>query len=348
MQQPLPAQEFPFYSDCLAPEMLKSSRSGNTYFTRDNTRPLPRELSSLPSTQAASSFGTNSGPSTALDDNQPSNKISTEASQCRLSCPRKSSPKDRMRWPCTICEQTFSGRREWMRHEQNQHFPPNLWICQPDIILLNKKLYCIVCSTKNPECSHVAKHEAYACAKRDTSVRRFTSREKFIKHLSTHELSSDCLQIEEWEQPRPKQIWGCGFCIKVFDDIDERLFHIEKHYKRGHLKANWNHSRVVLGLLTLPFIANDWILLLNLELNVECYGQEWPEMSWSKEEAIDLQQRLTTGQESGAELAKRAFEASDVGKELYQRHKSNQQVGFAFPSLPAEPANPTEYTSILR
>ncbi|MCJ1262688.1 hypothetical protein MMC22_002558 [Lobaria immixta] len=162
-------------------------------------------------------------------------------------------------------------------------------------------------------------------SRKDLSARRFASREKFIKHLRSHELPSDCRQLEEWKRQLPEKVWGCGFCVKVFDDVEERLFHISRHFEKGMSRADWDPSRVVLSLLTLPYIANEWILRLNVELGVEYYGQAWPEISWSKEDAMALQRRVTSSQENGADLAESAFNTSIVGREFLRR---KQQLGF--------------------
>ena len=94
-------------------------------------------------------------------------------------------------------------------------------------------------------------------------------------------------------------------------------------------RADWNASREVLSLLTLPYIANEWVWRLNLEF----IDQAWPEISWTKEDAMDLQQRVTggqEGQESAADLAESAFNASIIGREL---QRTTQRLGIGFPIL---------------
>lgn len=237
----------------------------------------------------------------------------------------RSHSKDKVKWSCTVCEHdTFRGKPEWIRHERNQHFPRHIYYCQPDIIVKNTELYCVACKIKNPGCSHIAKRDAHACALKNLSARRFASKERFIKHIRSHELPSDCRQLEEWKRLLPEQVWGCGFCVKVFDNVDERLFHISRHFERGMTRADWDPSRVVLSLLTLPYIANEWVLRLHVELGVEYYDQAWPEIAWSKEDAMVLQRRVTSGQESGTDLAESAFSKSIVGREIQRR----KQLGF--------------------
>lgn len=185
------------------------------------------------------------------------------------------------------------------------------------------------CKIENPGCNHIAECDARACALKELSARRFASKEKFSKHLRSHELHNDCRQLDEWKRLLPERVWGCGFCVRVFDDVEERLFHISRHFERGLTRADWDASRVVLSLLTLPYIANDWVWRLNLEF----IDQAWPEISWTKEDAMDLQRRVTSGQEgqeNAADLAESAFQASIVGGEL-QRRKQRLEIGF--PSL---------------
>lgn len=89
-------------------------------------------------------------------------------------------------------------------------------------------------------------------------------------------------------------------------------------------RADWDPSRVLLSLLTLPYIANEWVLRLNIELGV---GQAWPEVTWSKEDAMALQRRVSSSQEDGADLADSAFKASKVGRDFQQR-KQQLELGF--------------------
>ena len=254
----------------------------------------------------------------------------------------RSHSKDRVKWSCTLCEHdTFRGKQEWIRHERNQHFPRHVYYCQPDIIVRNNELYCMECKIENPGCNHIAKCNAHACARKEFPARRFASKEKFLKHLRSHELYNDCRQLDEWKRLLPERAWGCGFCVRVFDDVEERLFHISKHFERGMTRADWDASRVVLSLLTLPYIANDWVWRLNLELGID---QAWPQISWTKEDAMDLQQRVGSGQESAADLAESAFHASIVGGELQRR---KQRLEISFPSLgPDDPDSSAGYLPV--
>ena len=102
---------------------------------------------------------------------------------------------------------------------------------------------------------------------------------------------------------------------------------MSRHFEKGMTRADWDASRVVLSLLTLPYIANAWVWRLNFELGID---PPWPEISWTKEDAMALQRRVTSGQESAADLAESAFHASIVGRELQLR---KQRLEIDFPSL---------------
>lgn len=248
--------------------------------------------------QAARPVDAKQNISVTLTDDRRSNSMSVEAPPVHATSQGRSHSKDRVQWSCTLCEHdTFRGKQEWIRHERNQHFPRHVYYCHPDIEVRNKELYCVACKIANPGCTHIAKRDAHVCALKDLSARLFFSKEKFIKHLRSHDLPSDCRQLDEWRRPLPEQVWGCGFCVKVFDNVEERLFHISRHFERGKTRADWDPSRVLLSLLTLPCVANEWVLRVNVELRVEYYGQTWPELSWSKEDATALQRRVTSGRE---------------------------------------------------
>ncbi|MCJ1462924.1 hypothetical protein MMC07_001528 [Pseudocyphellaria aurata] len=269
--------------------------------------------------------------SVTLTDDGGSNSMNVEALQVHPTSQGRSHENDRIQWSCTLCEHdNFRGKQEWIRHERNQHFPRHVYYCHPDIEVRNKELYCMACKVLNPGCTHIARRDAHVCAWKNLSARLFVSKEKFIKHLRSHDLHSECRQLDEWKRPLPEQVWGCGFCVKVFDDVEERLFHMTRHFERGKTRADWDPSRVLLSLLTLPYIANEWVLRVNVELRVEHYGHVWPELSWSKEDAVALQRRVTSGQENGADLAESAFNMSLIGREIQRR---KQQFAFGFKSL---------------
>lgn len=293
-----------------------------------HTRQLATNFPPDPRSQSVRPGDARYKPPGTLNDGGRSSITSIEAPSAHVTSQIRSHSKDRVKWSCTLCEHdTFRGKQEWIRHERNQHFPRHVYYCQPDIIVRNNELYCMECKIENPGCNHIAKCDAHACALKDFPARRFASKEKFIKHLRSHELHNDCRQLDEWKRLLPEQVWGCGFCVRVFDDVEERLFHISRHFERGMTRADWDASRVVLSLLTLPYIANAWVWRLNLELSSD---QAWPEISWTKENAMALQRRVSSGQESGTELAESAFHTSIVGGEL-QRRKQRLEIGF--PSL---------------
>ena len=319
----VPAPVFNRPSDNFGPVSSSSFGLDSSPFMQNGMEPFSGGSWSHSPTQRASPLNTTSSLPSVLNYDALPNEIGTEAPQHCMTYQSKLSEGNKMRWPCTSCDRTVSGKRGWKRHVKNQHFPDHKWTCQPDIVLVNKELFCRSCNKMNPDCGHVARIGAHACAKKVVSGRQFTSKDKFEEHLiNQHGLSGNCLQtkLEAWKHPQPRRIWGCGYCIKGFDDIEDYLPHVERHYEGGSRKVDWDQSLVVQGLLTLPFIRKDW---LDVERNFESQGQQWPEMSWSKEDAIDLQRLLTTSEKSGAELANRAFELSYFGKGLlpYQNGK---------------------------
>ena len=327
----------PYQAQALMNPFLAASSSYETDMIHAVTGHPKQSATSFPSdlrTQSARAGEAKFAPSVTQNDGPRSTNTNINATQARIASQLQSHSKDKVQWSCTVCQHdTFRGKQEWIRHERNQHFPRYVYYCQPDIIVRNKELYCVTCNLEHPGCNHIAKCDARACALKNLSARQFASKERFIKHLRSHELPSDCQQLDEWKRLLPEKAWGCGFCVKVFDDVEERLFHVSRHFERGMTRADWDPSRVLLSLLTLPYIAKEWVLRLNVELGVEYYGQVWPEISWSKEDAMVLQKQVTSGQESGADLAESAFNASIIGQELQQRKQRSQQLDFGFTSL---------------
>lgn len=62
-----------------------------------------------------------------------------------------------------------------------------------------------------------------------------------------------------------RSAWGCGFCGAVMMARSEYLDHVGNHFDEGMGKSDWQHTRVIEGLLQQPRIAPAWMALVAKE-----------------------------------------------------------------------------------
>ncbi|OJD27004.1 hypothetical protein ACJ73_01601 [Blastomyces percursus] len=135
-----------------------------------------------------------------------------------------------IRYACTKCFEQFDEKKEWMRHENTQHFQLQAWRCsQPSTIPP---------STISPSMAHLTTE----CSQ------LFYEKKGFKEHLSTlHE----CEETEAVAAASvigrngQRQTW-CGFCRTLVllhkegqEAWEERFDHIEKYYQSGQVIDNW-------------------------------------------------------------------------------------------------------------
>ncbi|KAK7219224.1 hypothetical protein V2G26_007227 [Clonostachys chloroleuca] len=141
---------------------------------------------------------------------------------------RKHSKRHEKPYRCTVyqCEKTFGSKDDWKRHENQQHTPPEIWVCE--------KAYRMV----------------------------FGSRDQFKLHLEDlhHEMSppSSEAKLEHNKQNihSASSFW-CGFCrclvpigSDTSDPQDVRFDHIDDHFmgRRDQPKRNisqWLHMEIL-------------------------------------------------------------------------------------------------------
>ncbi|KAI0474848.1 hypothetical protein F4859DRAFT_80937 [Xylaria cf. heliscus] len=189
---------------------------------------------------------------------------------------KKSSAEERLGlYPCTFCDKAFQSKGTWVRHEASFHEPQKEWICPA-----------ICCN------------------------RRFSTGNKFRRHHKedhgckgcTHDKDLSCIV-----GPSAKSAWGCGFCIAFLESWESRLKHLETHFHEGFKKAEWDHSKIIQGLLLRPSVNDAWKSLMS-----EKHGpleHEWPSSEWSRHSFGQLLTalRYDMGQEDAIEAARLAY-----------------------------------------
>jgi hypothetical protein len=129
------------------------------------------------------------------------------------------------RYFCTACNKGFARKYDWKVHEQRYHEQQFQYPC-PDC---NQILYAE---------THFRSHhrDAHGC-QQCTHAKEVT---------------------KEVDPRRRRTAWGCGFCAALLEDWEKRCDHISTHYDEGMKREQWDHSKVILGLLRQEGIDASW------------------------------------------------------------------------------------------
>lgn len=248
---------------------------------------------------------------------------------------------------CTGCSRTFKSMQTWSRHEKEDHedisFP-----CMPNgaIDVTARGRTCALCGQEPTE-EHLRSHNIERC----TQVRHVFKRSDQLKqHLETHGLKrrsrqSDLL-VNKWQCVPDKRAWACGFCKSLFASLVDFHKHVAaQHYERGESR-DWDHTKVILGLLSQPHIAGPWERLLAFRFRVQSLS-----CKWSKSKSGCLQTRLELGQEPGEVLAEAALECGIYDRDLLHEVFRIQEpftpdlFGIAAPMVSGPPVPPKPLSS---
>lgn len=173
---------------------------------------------------------------------------------------------------CTFCDKGFGRKGDWKSHEMEFH----------------------------------ERQDEYACT---ACEGKFYLKHRFIRHHLSRHGCVDCPHVETCRRILPKKrAWGCGFCGQYLPTLANRFEHVAEHYEAGMEKSEWNHSLVILGLLSQPDVVGPWSLMLG-----ETGVSDWSTCSWSKETTNRLQIDLELeGLKTGKMLAMEAYKAMEV------------------------------------
>lgn len=118
--------------------------------------------------------------------------------------------------------------------------------------------------------------------------------------------------MTKWQRVPEKRAWACGFCRGLSFSLTEFHKHIAvQHYECGE-QREWDHTKVILGLLSQPHVADPWERLLATRFQLHAFLS----CKWKKSKTRELQLRLELGREPGDVLALAA-----LGCAIYD-HKS--------------------------
>ena len=193
----------------------------------------------------------------------------------------------------------------WKRHEKEHEI---VYVCMPDGPVENNGSgpCCALCGVYNPSPAHLDDHQASTCTEGAKVTR--TRKSNLAKHLiSSHGISDDDAieRAQRWRIKKDKKAFACGFCIKFFSNLQDRLNHIDhEHWSHGENMKSWSLTTLIKGLLLQPGVSDAWQSLLATS------EPSLPESSftWELPTAEGLQLRLELCDEAPQQLASAAFE----------------------------------------
>jgi hypothetical protein len=133
------------------------------------------------------------------------------------------------RYCCTFCDAVFDSKTEWKLHEIEFHDRPERYVCGR-------------CPARFPRPALLAQH-----------IR------------GHHGLEPSASTRESVHYFPIRSAWGCGFCAAFLSSLNDYLEHVGRHYDEGKAKSDWQHTRVIEGLLSQPGIEAAWTALVSKE-----------------------------------------------------------------------------------
>lgn len=201
------------------------------------------------------------------------------------------------RYYCTFCDESFDSKTEWIRHELEVHDRRERYLCA-------------ICSATFVQASLLAGH---------------CEREHDLKPMA------DMTEAAQYSSRR--SAWGCGFCAAFIPSRDSYLEHVGRHYDEGKQKGEWQHTRVIEGLLHQPIVEAAWSALITREEHVRgtklrfVWDPSTTGRSPDTEGRHSLQDMLeffATETTKPQEAAERAYKSAQVRLERNVSHLVNQ------------------------
>jgi hypothetical protein len=238
--------------------LLSTASSRTSYYEFPNTDPAQHDSSMHSSTSDQQSTQQASYIKAPLDADafQPTTglwkRLPDLPTRSAFGQSRKALPKQKHF--CTFCPKECGRKADWIRHEEEFHEPQEKYIC--------------------------------------TDCRReFALRDRFVRHHTRDHGCSGCVHADACRIAlEPKKAYGCGFCGQCLTSWSARMQHLAEHQGSGKKRDDWDHSRIILGLLCQDELRIVWCSLL-----AKHHEKPWPRFVWNYSSTIDLQRRLESG-----------------------------------------------------
>lgn len=158
---------------------------------------------------------------------------------------------------CTFCQNAFTAKYEWKRHEESVHMPQKTWICCHQEA--PAPTWCPFCRELLPTEEHLAKHRYQECRNKPEAQRTFSRKDHLLQHIRSTHLAQDVSNhppvypnnafLKLWEcSPPPLEsdnpALHCGFCGRWFLTWSKRSEHVARHFKASITMSTWWPGRI--------------------------------------------------------------------------------------------------------
>ncbi|KAK4121982.1 hypothetical protein N657DRAFT_657481 [Parathielavia appendiculata] len=203
---------------------------------------------------------------------------------------RKNSVPQGPRYFCTFCDAAFDSKTEWKLHEFELH----------------------------------DRRERYPCRSCRAMFPRATLLEEHLRE--DHSLDPALTTGDAVKYAPIRSAWGCGFCATFVSSRNDYLDHVGRHYDEGKDRSDWQHTRVIEGLLHQPKVEASWMALVSREERAKGTKLRIVWTSATTGRTMDLKEPLSlqdmleffaTGTTTPDEIAEAAYRDAQV------RHEGN-------------------------
>ena len=145
---------------------------------------------------------------------------------------------------CTFpeCESCFKSRLDWIRHEESEkHYPQKRFMCLVCInpILSDGFLFCEYCLVPLEDLAQPKDH-SLTCDSAQAQAQVYSRKDHMRSHLRGHGISDTEPLLATWiytfDSLWPKE---CGFCGCILTQWDNRMRHLEEHFRAGKDLSTW-------------------------------------------------------------------------------------------------------------
>ena len=175
--------------------------------------------------------------------------------------------------------------------------------CVPQAPLVYKEdgPRCAFCNIPNPDPVHLNTHAS------ECDGKRFSRKYLLIDHLKNEHGVPDVSELAgQFEYTVDQKYFACGFCVFCCGSLNGLANHVDDHYKSSQHIRDWDHDKVIRGLLSQPDVIECWQAFLASILPL----QE-SQLRWMPELVEQLEYRLEMNWEPAETLCNAAMYASN-------------------------------------
>ena len=205
-------------------------------------------------------------------------------------------------YSCTICgsQRSYQNHYDWKKHEKEHE----------------AKYTCMAGNSQNAppiinEKTETHRVCSFSCKRRDHMVTHLNRRHEI------HNVAQARLFADQWRCTSGKMFWSCGFCIRLFTGLAERLKHIgSEHYEQNQTYDEWDTTKLIRGLLLQPEVQRAWESILATSPKSHSGELVWEARTIEKTQHLLKMGPSST--QSAESLAMVAYKASKVRAEPTQ------------------------------